>query len=147
VRALLLAAIAAAVGITSARAAETHPQTLLDRTVWIDIGIGRTLATMKPKEMAALKRCKEPTAYFEKMGDGLAETLYAGMSMRTEYPRIAVAPQAGRTNIQLYLAGNSQPGEILQLRNDGTVLVQQTRGFRPHILVRCTISPTKSKNR
>jgi hypothetical protein len=130
---------AAAVLIVEAAAvsAELNAQKVLDRTVWIDIGIGRTLATMKPKEIAALKRCKEPTLFFEKSGAGLAETLYAGMTMRTEYPRASLTRRGNNNLILLYGAGNSQPAETLQLTPDGTVLTQQTRGFRPHTLLRC----------
>jgi hypothetical protein len=112
-------------------------QKLLDRTVWIDVGIGRTLASLTAKDIATLKRCKAPTLYFEKSGNGVAETLYPGMTMRTEYPRATTAQQAGKTTIVLYSLGSSQPAETLQLTNGGTVLVQQTRGFRPHTLLRC----------
>jgi hypothetical protein len=122
---------------------EPDARALLDRTVWIDIGIGRTLASLRPKEMAALKRCKEPTLYFEKSGDGLAETLYAGMTMRTEYPRVSVTQNAGTTTILVYAGNDPQPAETLQLTNGGSVLVQQTRGFRPHTLLRCAPSPAR----
>ena len=118
-------------------AAEPNAQKLLDRTVWIDIGIGRTLATMKPKEIAALKRCKEQTLFFEKSGAGLAETLYSGMTMRTEYPHASLTRDGNSTVILLYGANSSQPAETLQLMRDGTALLQQTRGFRPHTLLRC----------
>ena len=116
---------------------EPNAQKLLDRTVWIDIGIGRTLATMKPKEIAALKRCKEPTLFFEKSGAGLAETLYAGMTMRTEYPHASLTRNGNGTVVLLYSANSSESAETLQLTPDGTVLTQQTRGFRPHTLLRC----------
>lgn len=132
-RALLFAAA------TAASVQSPDAQKLLDRTVWIDIGIGRTLASLKPKEIAALKRCKEPTLYFEKSGNGLAETLYAGMTMRTEYPRATIAQQASTTTIVLYTLGSSRPAETLQLMKGGAVLVQQTRGFRPHTLLRCGV--------
>ena len=120
---------------------------LLDRTVWVDIGIGRSLATMSPKEIAALKRCKEPTIYFERSGNGVAETLYAGMTMRSEYPRMSLKQNVGTIKILLYNAGSTQPSETLQLTNGGTVLVQQTRGFRRHTFLRCNTWPLTGKRR
>jgi hypothetical protein len=120
---------------------------LLDRTVWVDIGIGQVLATMRPKEIAALKRCKEPTVYFERSGNGLAETLYAGMTMRSEYPRMSLTQDGGTTTILLYNEGSTQPSETLQLMNSGTVLILQTRGFRPHTLLRCNTWPSAAKKR
>ena len=120
---------------------------LLDRTVWVDIGIGRSLATMSPKEIAALKRCKEPTVYFERSANGLAETLYAGMTMRSEYLRMSLTQNGGRATILLYDTGSTQPTETLQLTNSGTVLVQQTRGFRRHTFLRCNTWPLTGKRR
>ena len=46
---------------SSAGAAQMDIEHLLHRTVWIDIGIGRTLQSLSAKEVAALKRCKEPS--------------------------------------------------------------------------------------
>ena len=131
----LLLAIAIVVSTGSSR---PDAAALLDRTVWIDIGIGRTLAAMKPTEKAALRRCKEPTMYFEKTDKGVAETFYSGMMMRTEYTRASVTRNPERIVILLFVSNDPKPAETLQLMNRETVLVQQTRGFRPHTLLRCT---------
>ncbi|HEY1963211.1 MAG TPA: hypothetical protein VGG69_12385 [Rhizomicrobium sp.] len=111
----------------------------------MDIGIGQALATMKPKEIEALKRCKEPTLFFERSGNGLAETLYAGMTMRTEYPRVTLSRQHSITTIQFYAGGSSQAAETLQLVKDGTVLVVQTRGFRSRTFLRCNAPQRKNR--
>jgi hypothetical protein len=145
VRAVLFAVVAILIAIARAFPAEPDAWMLLDRTVWVDIGIGKNPATMSRKAIAALKRCKEPTLYFEKMGKGLAETLYTGMTMRSEYPRMSLTRNVGTIKILLYNAGSTQPTETLQLISDGAVLVQQTRGFRPRIFLRCDASPPVRK--
>lgn len=132
---------------TAALANSATANSLLDRTVWVDIGIGQVLAAMNPKQIAALKRCNEPTVYFETSGKGLSETLYAGLTMRSEYPRMSLTQNGGTTTILLYNAGSTQPSETLELTNGGTVLVQQTRGFRPRTLLRCNTWPSAGKKR
>jgi hypothetical protein len=135
----------AAIAAASAGWAAPDARELLDRTVWVDIGVGRTLSAMKPKEIVTLRRCKEPTLYFEKTEIGLAETFLAGIAIRTEYIHVSLTRTAGKAIVLLYDGNSSKAAEALQLTNDNTVLIQQTRGFRPHTFLRCAASPAPAK--
>jgi hypothetical protein len=111
---------------------------LLDRTVWIDIGVGRTAGQLSPKEMAALKLCKEPSMGFETTTGRIVQTFYAGMALRTDYASASMQSDRPGKTIVLFLPGNPHPAETLHLLKDGSMLVQETPGFRPHTFVKCT---------
>ena len=114
---------------------------LLDGTVWIDIGLGRSLANLTPKQIAELKRCKEPTMAFEKTGEGWVQSFYAGIEMRTVYASAVLRNRAGGKTVLFYTAGNATPAEVLHFTKAADAMIEQTRGFRPHSFLKC--SPLK----
>jgi hypothetical protein len=116
---------------------------LLDRTVWIDIGLGQTLGQLNSREIAALKTCKQPSMGFEITQQAIVQTFYAGVALRTNYASAATQSDRSGTTILLYLRGNSGAAETLHLSEGGAVLVQQTPGFRPHTFLKCVFPPEK----
>jgi len=128
---------------SAAAAAPADIVSLLHRTVWIDIGMGRTLESLSPKDIAALKRCKEPTMGFERRSDRWVQTFYAGIAMRTEYVTAAAEVNSGMTTIKFFSEGRSAPAETVRLLDGNNVLVQETPGFRSHTFLKCTFAPEK----
>jgi hypothetical protein len=116
---------------------------LLDRTVWVDIGLGRTLGELSAKEIVSLKACKQASMGFQKTALGLAQTFYAGLALRTEYASARMRPDESGGTVFLFLPGSIRPAETLHLSRDTTVLVQQTPGFRPHTYLKCVFPPEK----
>ncbi len=121
---------------------------LLDRTVWIDIGLGRDLNRLTPKQITDLKRCREPTMAFQ-LSDGLwTQSFYAGIEMRTVYSSATRKTDLTGTTVLFYIAGHSEPAETLRIARSGDVLVEQTHGFRPHTFLKCDpphANPVKNK--
>ena|SRR5581483_9492839 len=132
--AVLIAAIAAPAPTSEAKLVR-----LLDRTIWTDIGAGRDLAKLSAKERAELKRCKTPTMGFRKAGDSWEQSFYAGIEMRTVYSSAVLTSSAAGDTILFYMAGERRPVETVRLSPDGDVLIEQTRGFRPHTLIKCDL--------
>jgi hypothetical protein len=110
---------------------------------WIDIGPGRTVAQLKPAEIAELRRCKTWTMYFQPSGDGLMQTFVAGMTMSNRYPKVQVSQLAGETVFVLSPAGSKKPTDTLHLSKNGSVLTQMSPPFRPHTFLRCADAPEK----
>jgi len=120
---------------------------LLDRTVWVDIGIGRTLQSLSVKEIAQLKRCKEPTMAFEKTESGWNQIFYPGIAMRTTYVSAAAEANGGSTTIRFLSEGRSAPAETVRLLNGNSVLVQETPGFRSHTFLKCVFADERKQRR
>lgn len=120
---------------------------LLARTVWIDIGVGRTLSSLSPREIARLKRCKEPTMSFEKTHSGWVQTFFPGIAMRTEYASAAVETNGATITIRFFSEGRAAPAETVRLQNGGAVLVQETPGFRPHTFLKCALDSAQGKKK
>jgi hypothetical protein len=116
---------------------------LLHRTVWVDIGIGRTLQSLSPKDVAMLKRCREPTMGFETRDGRWVQTFYSGIAMRTEYVRAMAEENSGTTTIRFFSQGRSTPAETVRLLKGNTVLVQEAPGFHPHMFLKCTFAPDR----
>ena len=137
--------LALALGLVTAMAAQQKsvPGTgaelvrLLDGTVWIDVGLGRTLASLTPKQIAELRRCKEPTMAFEKTSAGWVQSFYAGIEMRTVYGSAAFRRDTSVETVLFYATGGTRPAEVLRLTKAGDAMVEQTRGFRPHTFLKC----------
>ena len=132
--------------VASAARAEGAPDIarLLDRTVWVDIGLGRTLVSISAKQIADLRRCKEPTMSFQKRKAGWVQTFYPGMAMTTTYNSAALAENDTATTISFFTSGKRAPTETVHLSKAADVLVQETPGFRPHTFVRCELPPSPS---
>ena len=105
---------------------------------WIDIGPGRTIAQLKPAEIAALRRCKDWTMYFQPSGDGIVQTFVAGMTMSNGYSRVQISQLAGETIFILSQKGSSKTHDTLHLSKDGNVLTQVSPPFQPHTYLRCS---------
>lgn len=135
--------------LISSAAADAAPDIaqLLDRTVWIDIGIGRTLPSISPKELVQLKQCKEATMAFQKTDSGWVQTFYPGMTMRTAYVSAIAEANGGITTIRFFSAGRSAPAETVRLLNGNNVLVQEAPGFRAHTFVKCAFPDEEKKKR
>jgi hypothetical protein len=118
---------------------------LLDRTAWIDIGLGRSLASLTPGEIAELKRCKVPTMAFEKSGGGWTQSFYAGVEMRTVYSFAVLRSESVGKVVLFYTVGRAAPVEMLRIAKTGDLLVEQTQGFRPRTFLKC--SPPKAARR
>jgi hypothetical protein len=110
---------------------------------WVDIGPGRTVAQLKPAEIAELRRCKTWTMYFQPSGDGIMQTFVAGMTMSNRYPKVQVSQVAGETIFVLSPAGSKKPTDTLHLSKDGSVLTQMSPPFQPHTFLRCADAPKK----
>lgn len=120
---------------------------LLDRTVWIDIGLGRKFATLTPRQVAELKRCKEPTMAFQKAERGWVQSFYAGIEMRTVYSAAVLKNESAGSTILLYVEARALPVETLSIAKTGDVLVEQTQGFRPHTFLKCSpAEPARPKH-
>jgi hypothetical protein len=115
---------------------------LLDRTVWIDIGLGRSLKTLTPKQIADLRKCREPTMALQKSGGVWIQSFYAGIEMRTTYSSANVKTRPAGTTVLFYTSAHPEPAETLRIAPGGEMLVEQTRGFRPHTFLKC--SPPKA---
>jgi hypothetical protein len=118
---------------------------LLDRTVWIDIGLGRNLARLPPGEIAELKRCKVPTMAFDKSSGVWAQSFYAGLEMRTVYSSAVLRSDSFGKVVLFYTEGRGAPVETLHIAKTGDLLVEQTQGFRPRTFLKC--SPPKGAQR
>lgn len=121
---------------------------LLDRTVWIDIGLGRTLNALTPKQIAELRKCKEPTMALQESGEVWVQSFYAGIEMRTVYSSATRKVDPTGTTVLFYISGHSGPAETLRIMPGGDILVEQTRGFRPHTFLKCdppNANPVKNK--
>jgi len=110
---------------------------------WIDIGPGRSVAKLKPAEIAELRRCKTWTMYFQPSGAGLVQTFVAGMTMSTGYSKVQVSQLMGETIFILSQKGSSKTTDTLHLSKDGKVLTQMSPPFRPHTYLRCVEPPKK----
>jgi hypothetical protein len=110
---------------------------LLDRTVWIDVGPGRSLKTLTPQQTAELQKCKQPTMVLQKNGGAWTQSFYAGLEMRTVYSSATLKKDDAGATVLLYNAGHREPAETLQLTPNGEALVEQTRGFRPRTFLKC----------
>lgn len=104
---------------------------------WIDIGPGRTVAQLKPAEIAELRRCKSWTMYFKPSGGGLTQTFVAGMTMSNSYSKVQVSHLAGETIFILSQKGSNKTHDTLHLSKDGATLTQISPPFRPHVFLRC----------
>ena len=104
---------------------------------WIDIGPGRTVAQLKPAEIAELRRCKNWTMYFQPSGEGIAQTFVAGMTMSNGFSKVQVSHLAGETIFILSQKGSTRTTDTLHLSKDGNVLTQFSPPFRPHTYLRC----------
>jgi hypothetical protein len=111
---------------------------------WTDIGPGRSVAQLKPAEVAELRRCKNWTMYFQPSGDGVVQTFVAGMTMSNGYSKVQVSQLAGETIFILSQNGSSKATDTLHLSKDGTVLTQVSPPFRPHTYLRCAEVPKKT---
>src|SRR3954452_17809926 len=80
---------------------------LLDRTAWIDIGLGRSLASLTPGEIAELRRCKVPTMALEKSGGGWTQSFYAGLEMRTVYSSAVLMSESVGKVVLFYTVGRA----------------------------------------
>ena len=148
-RLILLTILAAATaqaqtGLTS----EAQLRQLLDRTVWIDIGLGRSLKTLTPKQITDLRKCREPTMALQKSGAAWVQSFYAGIEMRTRYSSANVKTGLAGTTVLFYVSGHPEPAETLRIAPSGDVLMEQTRGFRPHTFLKCAppkINPARTK--
>jgi hypothetical protein len=107
------------------------------QTVWIDIGLGRDVAMLTPKQIADLRRCKEPTMAFQREEDGWVLSFYSGIEMRTVYASAMLKTELGRKIVLFYTAGRGTPAETLVLHDDAAV--EQTRGFRPRTFLKCKL--------
>ena len=110
---------------------------------WIDIGPGRSLAQMKPAEIAAVRRCQDWTMYFAPSGEGLTQTFVAGMSMSNSYSQVQVSNLAGETIFILSQRGSSKTHDTLHLSSNGLVLTQISPPFEPHTYLRCADVPKR----
>lgn len=110
---------------------------------WIDIGPGRSVAQLKPAEVAELRRCKSWTMYFQPAGDGIVQTFVAGMTMSNSFSKVQVSQVAGETIFILSQKGSSKTTDTLHVSKDGNVLTQVSPPFRPHIYLRCENSSGK----
>jgi hypothetical protein len=111
---------------------------------WIDIGPGRSIAQLKPAEVAELRRCKNWTMYFQPSGEGIVQTFVAGMTMSNTYSKVQVSQLAGETNLILSQKCSGKVTNTLHLSKDGDVLTQVSPPFRPHTFLRCAEAPKKS---
>jgi len=122
---------------------------LLDRTVWVDVGIVTNADTLSARRIAGLRSCPAVTMSFEKAIDGIVQVFYAGIATRTHYAPVRVSVDGKGRTISLYTAGNPMPAEVLHLSRDGTELVQDVAGFHPHTFLKCTAwdaKPSGQKN-
>ncbi|HEY2034282.1 MAG TPA: hypothetical protein VGH02_11405 [Rhizomicrobium sp.] len=110
---------------------------------WIDIGPGRSVAQLKPAEIAEQRRCENWTMYFQPSGEGIAQTFVAGMTMSNAYSKVQVSHLAGETIFILSQKGSSKTMDTLHLSKDGNVLTQISPPFRPHTYLRCAEAPKK----
>src|ERR1043165_6078416 len=133
---LLLAAAASPTGQTAV--SDAALLRLLDRTVWIDIGLGRSFAKLTRGQIVELKRCKEPTMGFEKSSGVWTQSFYAGLEMRTVYSSAVLRSDALGKVVLFYTAGRGAPVETLHIAKTGDVLVEQMQGFRPRTFLKCT---------
>jgi hypothetical protein len=113
---------------------------LLDRTVWVDIGLGRTLVSISSKQIADLRRCNEPTMSFRKTEAGWVQTFYSGIAMTTTYISAREKQDEAGTTVFLYSLTRRAPAETIHLSKAGDVLAQETPGFRLHTFVKCALS-------
>ena len=104
---------------------------------WVDIGPGRSMAQLKPAEIAELRRCKNWTMYFSPEGSGIVQTFVAGMTMSNGYSKVQVSHLAGETIFILSQKGSNKTHDTLHLSKDGQVLTQMSPPFRPHTYLRC----------
>ena len=148
-RTLLLALVtAAAVQNQTNSASLASWARLLDRSVWIDIGLGRKLNALTPKQVLELRKCHEPTMAFQRSGGAWVQSFYAGIEMRTVYASATAETSSAGTTVLFYIAGNREPAETLHIAQRGDVLVEQTRGFRPRTFLKCDPQkPATSKPR
>lgn len=133
---LLLAAAASPAGQTAV--SDAALLRLLDRTVWIDIGLGRSFPKLTARQIAELKRCKEPTMAFEKSNGVWSQSFYAGLEMRTVYSSAVLKSDALGKVVLFYTPGRGAPVETLRVAKTGDLLIEQTQGFRPRTFLKCT---------
>jgi hypothetical protein len=112
---------------------------------WIDIGPGRTVAQLKPAEIAELRRCKTWTMYFQPSGSGIMQTFVAGMTMSNSYSQVQVSHLVGEAIFISSQKGSSKTRDTLHLSKDGTVLTQISPPFRPHTYLRCFPADSSKK--
>jgi hypothetical protein len=138
-RILLLALVASIAAQTQSDQQLTQ---LLDRTSWIDIGVGRSLGAMTTKQIVALRMCPEPTMAFQLSRGSWMQSFYAGLEMRTVYKSAVVKSDPAGRIVLFYTAGRADPVETLHLSRSGDVLVERTHGFRPRTFLKC--NPARS---
>jgi hypothetical protein len=143
----LAALVTAAAQVQSAHDSGATLTRLLDRTAWVDIGLGRTLKSMTGAQIAELRKCPQATMILQKSGGAWVQSFYAGLEMRTVYPSAAVKTGLAGTTIQFYTSGYPGPAETLRVAPGGDVLVEQTSGFRPRTFLKCVAPKPGSKNR
>ena len=134
-RAFALALIAAASAAPACAKEEATKSITYAR--WVDIGPGRTVAQLKPADIAELRRCKTWTMYFKPIDGGIMQTFVAGMTMSNSYSKVQVSHLAGEAIFILSQKGSSKTRDTLHLSKDGNVLTQISPPFRPHVFLRC----------
>jgi hypothetical protein len=134
----LVLAIRASAAAASPQQGSKSPIDRLDRSVWVQLELWENPDKLSAKRRAELKSCVTPSMSFEKNEDGLVQIFYAGVAMHTRYAPVKVSSDKAGTTLSLYNGSDHPPAEILRLNSDGTRLVQESAGFRPHIFLRCT---------
>jgi len=134
--------VCAATFTTSASAADDAIKSIT-YVRWVDIGPGRSVAQLKPAEIAEFRRCKNWTMYFTPAGEGITQTFVAGMTMSNSYSRVQVSGLAGETIFILSQAGSQKTQDTLHLSKNGVVLTQISPPFRPHTFLRCAETQKK----
>jgi hypothetical protein len=137
---MLASALALAIATAQSQSPSDDSATLtrlLDRTAWIDIGLGRDLKTLTPKQIGDLRTCREPTMAFQLSDGSWAQLFYAGIETRTVYSSASAKPDLAGTTVLLYMPGRPEPAETLRIVRSGDMLVEQTRGFRPRTFLKC----------
>ena len=109
----------------------------LDRTSWVDIGPGRGVAQLRPKEIAELRRCKTWTMYFRWANSVFQQTFVAGMTMSNTFAKVSASSIGGETIFILTPTGHVKPTDTLHLSKDEIELTQFSPPFRPHTYLRC----------
>jgi hypothetical protein len=114
---------------------------------WNDIGVPGSVASLKPAEIAKLRRCDSWTMYFTPSGDGVEQVFVVGMTMGTSFPQVQVSHLEGETTFILFKDGGSKTSDTLHLSKDGQVLTQFSPPFRPHTYLRCADGAAQTKAR
>ena len=131
--------------VAGARAGEPEVVSLLDRTVWVDIGIGRNLASLSAKEVTELKACRTATMAFRKTDAGWEQIFYTGIETRTVYAFARLVKNGAEITIRFFTQGRLAPVETVRLLPRQNALVEETPGFRPHTFLQCNFSRPDAK--